>query len=137
MVADKNPEDVVLGFVLSMMLQKALMVDVASIDTRNFDFARQDLSKTRYLVVVLSRGVTENPFVAQLVGTVYKNGGVDLMTINTDPGFTFPTSEWYERCVAGYIFQGHEQDLGNVSLQQMVDAYTMLFTSLSMRFTPH
>lgn len=121
--------------VVAIMLQKELGQAVTWAESDR-DLEEASGATTTCLIVLLSRGVLENPRVA-VATTLADEAGAEVLPLNFDPAFTFPSTDWYESLVGGQLIPEADPGLLGLPLEAVADSYKRLFTALSLRFTPH
>ena len=91
-------------------------------------------SRPLYLVVVLSRGLLEDPAFTRLCAFTET---VEVVNVHADAGFHYPDSAFYDELRAGNVLNFALPIIGEMAIEWVVERYKALFNVLALRFSSH
>jgi multiple sugar transport system substrate-binding protein len=117
--------------VLQMLLQRFLQVSVVLLG----EVAHAKITGTKYVVLVLSSGVTSLPEVACSL-VVASQAKLEVVPIQADQSFVYPHNTYWDDLNAGKVVDPLALQEKNVALASVVTAYQRLFNVLALKFSP-
>ena len=91
-------------------------------------------SQPPYLVMVLSRGLLEDPAFTRLCTFTET---IEVVNIHADAGFQYPDSAFYDELRAGNVLNFALPIIGEMGIEWVVERYQALFNVLALRFSLH
>ncbi|CAE8598630.1 unnamed protein product [Polarella glacialis] len=125
---------------MQMLVQASTLAETTV--ARSATEARASLLSARYLVVVLSKGLLEDPaFAGLLLATQSKFFGpsdpIEIVTVNGDSTFEFPSMDFFERLEINGLGHLEVQGLGPGNGPRLAAAYRSLLSVLALPLSPH
>lgn len=114
---------------LKQMTREEVKVVYSADDVKNLD------SYTEYLIVILTRGVLVDPaFAETLLAFTEINECFEIIPVNADTGFEYPTTEFFTELAANGL---GKPGLGPAEGHSLVEAYELLTSVLAKPLTPY
>jgi len=131
----KEPEAACICRVLKVYLQAELQCGVTlAIDGDVSALSAANFQSTRFLLVVLTRGVLENADFAKVLTWASLTDGLQMDPVRADEAFVYPDPSFYTDLQNGRILS---ESATRATAKEVESAYKRLFNTLAQRFTTH